>query len=31
MPALGEGQACAYCEARGLCRRDQWSTGVATG
>jgi ATP-dependent helicase/nuclease subunit B len=24
LPALGEGQACAYCEARGLCRRDQW-------
>ena len=24
LPALGEGQACTYCEARGLCRRDQW-------
>ncbi|HEY0856822.1 MAG TPA: PD-(D/E)XK nuclease family protein, partial [Albitalea sp.] len=25
MPALGEGSACDYCEARGLCRRDHWS------
>lgn len=25
MPALGEGSACEYCEARGLCRRDHWS------
>ncbi|HUG22065.1 PD-(D/E)XK nuclease family protein [Piscinibacter sp.] len=25
MPALGEGRACAYCEARGLCRRDHWA------
>jgi ATP-dependent helicase/nuclease subunit B len=24
MPALGEGTACEYCEARGLCRRDHW-------
>jgi ATP-dependent helicase/nuclease subunit B len=24
MPALGEGRACEYCEARGLCRRDHW-------
>jgi len=24
MPALGEGMACEYCEARGLCRRDHW-------
>jgi len=24
LPALGEGRACSYCEARGLCRRDQW-------
>jgi ATP-dependent helicase/nuclease subunit B len=24
-PALGEGEACAYCGARGLCRRDHWS------
>ncbi|MEO8924399.1 MAG: PD-(D/E)XK nuclease family protein [Caldimonas sp.] len=22
---LGEGDACGYCEARGLCRRDHWS------
>jgi ATP-dependent helicase/nuclease subunit B len=22
MPAMGEGKACEYCEARGLCRRD---------
>ena len=25
MPPLGEGSACDYCEARGLCRRDHWS------
>lgn len=25
LPALGEGSACEYCEARGLCRRDDWS------
>jgi len=24
LPALGEGVACAYCEMRGLCRRDDW-------
>jgi ATP-dependent helicase/nuclease subunit B len=24
MPALGEGQACEHCDARGLCRRDHW-------
>ena len=24
MRALGEGLACAYCEMRGLCRRDDW-------
>ncbi len=24
LPALGDGSACTYCEARGLCRRDQW-------
>jgi ATP-dependent helicase/nuclease subunit B len=22
---LGEGSACDYCDARGLCRRDHWS------
>lgn len=26
MPALGEGRACEFCEARGLCRRDHWAT-----
>jgi ATP-dependent helicase/nuclease subunit B len=31
LPALGEGQACVYCEARGLCRRDQWSAGESGG
>lgn len=25
MPALGEGFACDYCAARGLCRKDFWS------
>ena len=25
MPALGEGTACDYCAARGLCRKDFWS------
>lgn len=25
MPALGEGRACEFCGARGLCRRDFWS------
>ncbi|RQP22068.1 PD-(D/E)XK nuclease family protein [Piscinibacter terrae] len=24
MPALGEGMACEFCEARGLCRKDHW-------
>jgi ATP-dependent helicase/nuclease subunit B len=24
LPALGEGVACEYCAARGLCRRDHW-------
>lgn len=24
LPALGEGTACAYCAARGLCRKDFW-------
>ncbi|MDQ6680278.1 MAG: PD-(D/E)XK nuclease family protein, partial [Pseudomonadota bacterium] len=28
LPALGEGRACTYCEARGLCRRDQWPATV---
>lgn len=26
LPALGEGQVCDFCEARGLCRRDHWAT-----
>lgn len=25
MPALGEGAACAFCQARGLCRKDRWT------
>ncbi len=25
MPAMGEGKACDYCAARGLCRKDFWS------
>ena len=25
LPALGEGRACEFCAARGLCRRDSWS------
>ncbi len=25
LPALGEGMACEFCAARGLCRRDWWS------
>ena len=25
LPPLGEGAACEYCEARGLCRRDHWT------
>ncbi|KAB7572805.1 PD-(D/E)XK nuclease family protein [Verminephrobacter sp. Larva24] len=24
LPALGEGQVCEYCAARGLCRKDFW-------
>jgi ATP-dependent helicase/nuclease subunit B len=24
LPALGEGKACDYCNARGLCRKDFW-------
>ena len=26
LPALGEGKACDYCNARGLCRKDFWKT-----
>jgi len=25
LPALGEGRACDYCAARGLCRKDHWT------
>jgi ATP-dependent helicase/nuclease subunit B len=25
LPALGQGAACDYCQARGLCRKDFWS------
>lgn len=25
LPALGEGKVCDYCEARGLCRKDDWT------
>jgi len=25
MPALGEGETCDYCAARGICRKDHWS------
>ena len=25
MPALGEGRACEFCNARGLCRKDSWN------
>ena len=24
LPALGEGEGCRFCQARGLCRRDHW-------
>jgi ATP-dependent helicase/nuclease subunit B len=27
LPALGEGAACDYCAARGLCRKDFWAAG----
>jgi len=26
LPALGEGAACDYCAARGLCRKDFWAS-----
>ena len=25
LPALGEGRVCDFCEARGLCRKDDWT------
>lgn len=30
LPALGEGKVCDYCEARGLCRRDDWAPTPST-
>ena len=26
LPALGQGKACEYCDARGLCRKDFWGS-----
>jgi ATP-dependent helicase/nuclease subunit B len=26
LPAMGEGLACEYCAARGLCRKDFWAS-----
>ena len=31
LSALGEGEACDYCEARGLCRRDDWLRSAEQG
>jgi ATP-dependent helicase/nuclease subunit B len=31
LPAMGEGMACEYCAARGLCRKDFWASGDASG
>lgn len=31
MRALGQGELCEHCEARGLCRRDHWAPNVAPG
>ena len=31
LPALGEGDACEHCDARGLCRRDQWAVSPVAG
>ena len=30
MPALGEGTACDFCTARGLCRKDFWESDTGT-
>jgi ATP-dependent helicase/nuclease subunit B len=30
LPAMGEGMACEYCAARGLCRKDFWAEGDAS-
>ena len=29
LPALGQGSACEFCAARGLCRKDFWASGAA--
>ena len=29
LPAIGEGSACRYCAARGLCRKDFWDTDAS--
>lgn len=29
LPALGEGRICEHCEARGLCRKDDWASTPA--
>ncbi len=29
LPALGVGATCAYCAARGICRRDHWAEAPA--
>ena len=31
LPAMGEGMACEYCAARGLCRKDFWAEVDAGG
>ena len=31
LPAIGSGQTCDYCAARGLCRKDFWQDGVVRG
>ena len=31
MPALGEGQVCDFCAARGLCRKDFWADEALAG
>jgi ATP-dependent helicase/nuclease subunit B len=31
LPALGEGKVCDFCEARGLCRKDDWVTPPLDG
>lgn len=31
LPALGEGSACDFCAARGLCRKDFWQSDPGTG